>query len=74
MPDFIDIMAERQQMLYCENEELRDRLEKVAKSIEKLGIEQPQKCLFQDIICNYPIDDCSNCPAHFGFECGCEIL
>lgn len=73
MPDFIDIMAERQQMLYRENDELRSRLKKVAKNIEKL-IEQPQKCLFQDMICNYPINDCSNCPAHFGFEYGCEIL
>lgn len=47
------------------SEWLTDRLKCVAKSIESLGLEQPDKCLFgYGGSCCYPIEDCLNCPCH----------
>ena len=46
------------------NQMLIEELQSVAKSIERLNIEQPSKCLFCGGVCGYPIDDCYNCPNH----------
>ena len=62
--DFINKMAEKMQFIQCENDELERRLKTVAKNIQTLGIEQPCECLFTEGTCNYPIDDCYNCPIH----------
>ena len=47
-----------------ENQRLVKQLQSVARSIEKLDIEQPNECLFGRGVCGYPIDDCYNCPTH----------
>lgn len=57
-------LVEKYQAVTEENLELVSILKVVARSIEKLGIEQPKNCLFGQGLCGYPIDDCFNCPVH----------
>lgn len=71
--DLINIMTEKMTLLQCECQDFEETLKKVAKSIQKLGVEQPEKCLFDDNACYYPIDDCYNCPVHSWYGCDVPI-
>ena len=57
---FIDRLSKAEE----EKERLLDSLKTVAKNIQESGIEQPSMCLFGGGTCNYPIEDCFNCPCH----------
>lgn len=65
-------LIQRYQEVTKDYNELREHLKFLASKINTVFKEQPTDCIFGYGTCNYPIEDCSKCPAHyweFGTEC-----
>ena len=57
-------LLERYTEICEENQILLEQLKLVAKNLTSLMPEQPAECVFGYGYCNYPINDCYNCPMH----------